>query len=476
MAWASAWIPSRRLVGRSFVAVVVIASVVSGGVVSAADGTLPTCPDPIGGPTFTDLGGLSDEAVRAIECVAHHAVSRGTSTSTFSPFDQVPRWQMALFLQRTAPAIRVALPLVTASPFSDVGDLPPQTRLAIDQVAAAGIVNGTAPSTFDPMSDVPRWQMALFLERLLDRSDVPPSTGAVRFTDLDGVPAESVDAIAKLDSIGIVRGTGNGRFEPWSHVTRWEMAVFLSRVLEARDADPLDIEIDLSRDSASYVGGVIATITVSKPNGDPFPGVLVDVFVAESFAPDGSCRLDVEASVNGGDPGTSDDCSIDIGDPRSDSSGHITVGLAHAHVTETDTIYAWAGDLGEAFDADTVTTFTSADLEWVAAPSQLNFSGPDAATFGDVAAFTAQLVGAGSGELLHFEVERNGLSLFTYVTATGSSGGASWTYHGPSDPSSGDDLPVIDTVTAFWDRNGNGTYDGPAEFRSVRTVTWDDAP
>ncbi len=466
----------RRLIGRSLAVVALAFSVLGTGIVHASDEVLETCPVSSGNWTFSDLRGLSDEAIVAIECVAHHAVGRGTSDTAFSPLEPVARWQMALFLQRTARAIRVSLPLVTASPFTDVGDLSPETRLAINQLAAVGIVNGTAPTTFDPMSSVPRWQMAVFLERLLGRAGISSSSGAVRFADVAGVTPEAVEAISSLASIGIVRGTGDGLYEPWSPVSRWETAVFLSRVLEAGDADPVVLEIELSRSSATYVGGVIATITASKPNGDPFPGVLIDAFVADAIASDGSCRLDFDASVNGGDPATSEDCVIDIGDPRSNSDGEVTIGLAHAHVAETDSIYVWAGDLLEFFDAGAVRTWASTDLVWLAAPSELILTGPEAAALGGTASFGARLVGAGAGESVHFEVERNGMALFTHVAVTGSNGSVGWSYRGPADPSVDDDPPVVDAVTAFWDRNGNGSYDGPAEFRAVRTITWDDAP
>ena len=76
-------------------------------------------------------------------------------------------------------------------------------RLAIDRLVAAGIVSGTEPAIFEPWSNVSRWQMALFLDRLIDRAAIPSTPRAVRFTDLDGVPSEAVEAIAALEAIEI---------------------------------------------------------------------------------------------------------------------------------------------------------------------------------------------------------------------------------------------------------------------------------
>ncbi len=57
--------------------------------------TLPT-----GSSSFADLGGLSGEAVTAINGLVQLQVTNGTSASTFSPYSDVTREQMASFLAR----------------------------------------------------------------------------------------------------------------------------------------------------------------------------------------------------------------------------------------------------------------------------------------------------------------------------------------------------------------------------------------
>lgn len=52
------------------------------------------------------------------------------------------------------------------SMFTDIQGLPQGTQDAINRLAAEGIVKGTSPTTFDPDGLVTRWQMALFLDRL----------------------------------------------------------------------------------------------------------------------------------------------------------------------------------------------------------------------------------------------------------------------------------------------------------------------
>ena len=55
---------------------------------------------------FDDLGGLSAEAVTAINQIKQLGITTGTTATTFDPNGVVNRWQMALFLTRLHPAGR----------------------------------------------------------------------------------------------------------------------------------------------------------------------------------------------------------------------------------------------------------------------------------------------------------------------------------------------------------------------------------
>jgi hypothetical protein len=102
----------------------------------------------------------------------------------------------------------------------------------IESIAASGVTRGCNPpfnDRFCPGSDVTREQMAAFLVRALDLSEVSHPG----FTD---VPASSTFAgdIAKLATAGITRGCNppaNDRFCPKSPVSREQMAAFLVRGL-----------------------------------------------------------------------------------------------------------------------------------------------------------------------------------------------------------------------------------------------------
>ena len=61
-----------------------------------------------------------------------------------------------------------------------------------------------------------------------DMSDVPDSAG---FTDLSSFNSETTTAVDQLVELGIAAGTSATTFEPSNDVLRWQMALFLTRVL-----------------------------------------------------------------------------------------------------------------------------------------------------------------------------------------------------------------------------------------------------
>lgn len=118
------------------------------------------------------------------------------------------------------------------SPFSDVRS--GTHRGAISCIAFYGVTQGGAGTasavTYDPLRPVTREQMASFIARMVNRVDGyrlpvgPPRA----FPDSTGEHARNIDRLA---AVGIVEGRG-GRFDRRGHVTREQMASFVSRALE----------------------------------------------------------------------------------------------------------------------------------------------------------------------------------------------------------------------------------------------------
>jgi hypothetical protein len=136
--------------------------------VAPAAAATDACPASTPSANFTDLGGLSSAAVDAINCVAFYGISSGTSATTFSPNLELPRWQMALFLVASAEVMGVDMPDGSDQGFADISSLSGAAEKAINQIKQLGITSGTSATTFSPYATVTRWQMAIFLTQLLD--------------------------------------------------------------------------------------------------------------------------------------------------------------------------------------------------------------------------------------------------------------------------------------------------------------------
>ncbi|MGQ0849206.1 MAG: SpoIID/LytB domain-containing protein [Actinomycetota bacterium] len=195
--------------------------------IAICDGTAPSS-------GFGDVSPSSPH-LNDINCIAALQITVGTAPGVFSPFVDVPRWQMAIFLARTASAIGIVLPVPVPSGFGDIDGFPPSTIDAIRQIKQLGITAGTSPTTFDPYSTVSRWQMALFLMRLYAAAGLPtPVASDHGFTDLGGLSPETVTAINQLASLAVTAGTSPTTYSPANPVTREQMASFLARLIRLR--------------------------------------------------------------------------------------------------------------------------------------------------------------------------------------------------------------------------------------------------
>jgi hypothetical protein len=219
----------------------IVAALVVAGVqpARAVIDTPTACPDEIDSAGFTDLAGLSSSARNAIDCLAEYGISQGTTPTTFSPWDDVPRWQMALFLARQAETHGIDMPSGTSVGFTDIGELSTAAQRAINQLQRLGITEGTTSTTFSPNDLVPRWQMALFIIRLLEEVEMNLPNGSDQdFSDVRVLPSATERAINQLIQLDISEGTSGRTFTPNQFVSRWQMALFLTRTLEADDIEP----------------------------------------------------------------------------------------------------------------------------------------------------------------------------------------------------------------------------------------------
>ena len=113
------------------------------------------------------------------------------------------------------------------------------TSTDVDCIAMYGITKGVTATTYEPSANIPRWQMALYLTRMLKIGGYTLGSGADQgFTDIGGLSAEIQTGINQLKQSGVTTGTTATTFAPDDNVTREQMAMFVERLLGKVAAGP----------------------------------------------------------------------------------------------------------------------------------------------------------------------------------------------------------------------------------------------
>lgn len=151
-------------------------------------------------------------------------------------------------------------------------------RRAIDCVAWWGLTQ-LVDGRYHPTRPVTRAQMASFLARLIDATDVPLPGGAPdAFTDDEAAQfAAHEDNINRLAAAGVVAGRSPSTFAPDEPVTRGQMATFIVRTAQLVTDEALPIERSWFRDRDPTHGDNVdraasAGIATGFPNGTYLPG------------------------------------------------------------------------------------------------------------------------------------------------------------------------------------------------------------
>jgi serine protease len=175
---------------------------------------------------FEDLSGSVHAA--SVGCVAWWGVASGKTSTIFDPNGRVTRAQLASFVARELEAAGATL--ASSPPDAYTDDETSVHELRINQLAAAGVVQGRGDGTYAPNATVTRAEMATFLVRAHDLIAAPLPTGADRFVDDAGSVHEP--NINKVAAAGLAAGTSPTTFGPTSPVLRGQMATFLARLLD----------------------------------------------------------------------------------------------------------------------------------------------------------------------------------------------------------------------------------------------------
>ncbi|WP_434756378.1 S-layer homology domain-containing protein [Paenibacillus amylolyticus] len=101
---------------------------------------------------------------------------------------------------------------------------------AVENLVAAGVIHGYTDGTFKPNQTITREEMVVMLSRIVDLNNVAKDTIKGNFNDLNGAYAAS--EIVAAAQAGIVSGKGNGIFDPKNNATRAEALQIILKMLE----------------------------------------------------------------------------------------------------------------------------------------------------------------------------------------------------------------------------------------------------
>ena len=327
------------------------------------------CPeDVIGDAGFDDVPDLHPNA-GDIDCIFYYGITKGTSSTTYSPDRPVIREHMALFLVRLARLVGIDVPSEDDTPFQDTADLDPSSREAISQIYQLGITIGATATTYAPARNVSRGEMALFLERLMDKmvpvtdgraafgytpDDVNDNDGRFEvrapFQDLARVSHDVFDAVTHLYELGVASGESDLAYGPGADMSRSAMAEFMAAILDHSNLRPRGVTVQVAPTRGPDDFEIVTMASVRDQNFAPSEDVVVDWFFTDD--PNGGLRADGtcnQAKILG-----DGDCVWDDDeDETTDLDGNL-FGDFDATPGATMSVYAWVGRRdGERFDRDT---------------------------------------------------------------------------------------------------------------------------
>ncbi len=343
----------------------------------ASSSTYAACPASANIPS----AGFTDTTSTDVDCIAYYGITTGVTATTYEPTASVPRWQMALYLTRTATETGTTLGSGADQGFTDISGKSAEIQTAINQLKQLGVTNGTTATTYSPDDNVTREQMAMFVERLLAETAVGPNGAAVsspdalttnisldatdadayNYTDIDGtVTFEGHNAIEELYNLGVPGDLKTvTTFSPNAAITRAEMATWLTNALGHTNLRPAGINIQLSKTSGWGNTAPTASVTYRDAAFDAVSGQVIDIFSWQNSTAVGNdayvnaagqCKTNTNVLIQGN---SLTRCYVDTGDPSTNSSGNIDLGAVTIANVYTTSFWAWTAAAGTTYDTDT---------------------------------------------------------------------------------------------------------------------------
>lgn len=176
--------------------------------------------------TFNDIQNYP-WARKQIEVMASKGIINGTTTTTYSPQNNITRADFMMLLIKTLG--------LTAEIDSNFADVKPTDYYyeAVGIAKKLGIATGTGDNRFNPRVQISRQDMMVLVERALKVAKKISTTGTMSdlssFVDASQVSGYAVEGVATLIKEGIIQGSGN-MINPRGNATRAETAVIIYRI------------------------------------------------------------------------------------------------------------------------------------------------------------------------------------------------------------------------------------------------------
>lgn len=157
----------------------------------------------------------------AVKYVSENKLMNGTSTTAFSPNENMSRAMLATVLYRMSGE--------TAEADSSFGDVSASAyyAAAVNWASSKGIVNGTDRGMFSPDLSITREQLAAMLYRYAGEPSVSADLSA--YTDAVSISPYAEKAVEWCVAKGILSGKSTTRLAPQDTATRAECAAMLQR-------------------------------------------------------------------------------------------------------------------------------------------------------------------------------------------------------------------------------------------------------
>ncbi len=353
----------------------------------ATSTTLSACPASASIPSAA----FTDTTSTDVDCIAYYGITQGATATTYEPTANIPRWQMATFLVRTATEAGVTLGDGSDQGFTDISGKSAEIQTAINQLKQLGVTNGTTTTTYSPDDNVTREQMAMFIDRLLSNTAAGPNgdssdTGTANisgnittynYTDIDAgsVTYEGHNSIAEMYHHGVFgHAKTDTTFAPLTAITRADMATWLTNALAHTNLRPSGLHIQATHNTGfGALNGASNELHVSNRDAsfDAIADTVVDIFgftattTADEIgiAASGACKDAREIST-----GLEELCYMENTDYVTNQSGNIEIagnviaGTVDVAEGESTQYWAWTAALATYFSSTqtaSTTTVTS---------------------------------------------------------------------------------------------------------------------